>query len=101
MNTCRSEVAVLKERLRMAELGPDSQFFEEALADDAVLVSQDGQYLSKQRIVEAYRPGQGPKFSRVEMGDMRINDHDTAVVVTCKGAYEGPQFSGISSCACG
>jgi hypothetical protein len=40
----------------MAELGPDPQLFERALADEAVLVSQDGQYLSTQKVVEAHRP---------------------------------------------
>jgi hypothetical protein len=57
---------------------------------------------SKQRIVEAHRPGQGPKFFRVEMSDMSIIGHGTAVVVTCKGRYGGPQFSGtLSSCVSG
>ena len=38
----REEIMYLEERLRQAELGPDPSFFEEHLADDAVL---DGQQL--------------------------------------------------------
>jgi hypothetical protein len=28
------------------------------------------------------------------MSDMKIIDHGTAAVVTCKGTFEGPQFTG-------
>jgi hypothetical protein len=35
-----------------------------------------------------------PKFTRVEMSDMKILDHGTAAVVTCRGTFEGPQFAG-------
>lgn len=94
MSTVQTEIAALEERLRLAELGPDPQFFEEALADDAVLVSQDGQpSFAKSQVVEAHRPGKAPKFTRVEMSDMNIIDHGTAAVVTCHGTYEGPQSS--------
>ena len=46
MNSVQKEIAALEERLRFAELGPDPKFYEEALAHDAVLVSQDGQQSS-------------------------------------------------------
>lgn len=92
MYTVQSEIAALEERLRLAELGPDPEFFEEALADDVVLVSQDGQpSFAKSKVVEAHQSGKGPKFSRVEMRDMKILDHGTAAVVTCRGTYEDPQ----------
>ena len=81
------EIASLEEQLREAELGPDAEFFEQVLHDEALL---DGQQL-KARVVEAHRPGKGPKFTRVEMSDMHIIDHGDAAVVTCKGTYEGPQ----------
>lgn len=94
MSTVQSEIAALEERLRLAELGPDPKFFEEALADDVVLVSPDGQpSFAKSRVVEAHQPGKGPKFTRVEMSDMKIVDHGTAAVVTCRGTYEGPHSS--------
>ncbi len=93
MSTVQSEIAALEERLRLAELGPNPKFFEEALADDAVLVSQDGQSFAKSEVIEAHQPGKGPKFTRVEMSDMKILDHGTAAVVTCRGTYEGPQSS--------
>jgi hypothetical protein len=92
MSPVQSEIAALEERLRLAELGPDPKFFEEALADDLVLVAEDGQaFFAKSKVVEAHQPGKGPKFTRVEMSDMRILDHGMAAVVTCKGTYESPQ----------
>lgn len=86
------EVMALEERLRQAELGPDPAFFEEYLADDVVL---DGQQL-KAKVVEAHRPGsgKGQKFTKVEMSDFKLVEHGRAVVVTCQGHYEGPQFTG-------
>jgi len=94
MSTVRAEVTALEERLRLAELGPEPAFFEEALADDAVLVGEDGQpSIAKAKVVEAHRPGKGPKFMRVEMRELQIVDHGTAAVVTCQGTYEGPQGS--------
>jgi hypothetical protein len=94
MSTVQSEILALEERLRLAELGPDPQFFEEVLADDAVLVSEDGEpALAKAKIIEAHQPGKRPKFTRVEMSGMRIVDHGMAAVVTCQGTYEGPQSS--------
>lgn len=86
------EIMALEERLRQAELGPDPTFFEEYLADDVVL---DGQQL-KAKVVEAHRPGsgKGQKFTKVEMSDFKLVEHGPAVVVTCQGHYEGPQFTG-------
>ena len=95
MTPVQTEIAALEERLRLAELGPDPKFFEEALAEDAVMVSQNGQpSLAKSKIVDAHQPGSGPKFTRIEMRDMKIVHHGEAAVVTCQGIYEGPQFSG-------
>ena len=34
------------------------------------------------------------KMYAVEMSDLKIIDHDTAAVVTCKSRYEGPQWTG-------
>jgi hypothetical protein len=42
MSTVDSEILELEERLRQAELGPDPQFFQDVLADNAVLMS-DGE----------------------------------------------------------
>ena len=94
MSSVQSEIAGLEERLRLAELGPDPKFFEEVLADDVVLVAEDGQaFFAKSKVVEAHQPGKGPKFTRVEMSDMKIVDQGVAAVVTCKGTYESPQSS--------
>jgi hypothetical protein len=87
------EIRQLEEALRQAELAPDPQFFEDHLADDALI---DGQRL-KARVVEAHRPGSGsgPKFAKVEMSEFGFAEHGPAVVVTGQGYYEGPQFTGV------
>ena len=92
MSPIQNEIAAMEERLRQAELGPDPQFFEAALADNAVLVSQDGQArLAKAQVVEAHRPGKNPKFTRVEVSDSEIVDHGSAAVVTSRWTYENAQ----------
>ena len=64
------------------------------LDNDLVIVSEDGQpFLAKSTVVSAHQPGAGPKFTRVEMSDMKIVDHSTAAVVTCRGTYESPKAS--------
>jgi Domain of unknown function (DUF4440) len=89
--TVEAEILALEEQLRQAELGPDPAFFEAALDDDAVLVSQGGEAsFAKSQVVQAHQPGKGPKFTRVEMTDMKVVDHRIAAVVTCKGVYEAP-----------
>jgi hypothetical protein len=94
MTTVQTEIAALEERLRLAELGPDPKFFEDVLADETVIVAQDGQVsLGKSRVVDAHQPGKRQKFTRVEMSDMKILDHGTAAVVTCRGVFEGPGIS--------
>jgi hypothetical protein len=61
----RYEIEVIEERLRQAELRPAPSFFEEALADDAVFVSNGDPAFDKRQVVEAHRPGNGPKFTAV------------------------------------
>ena len=93
MNT-RKEIQILEERLREAELAPDPETFEELLADNAVLVDQSGNAaMAKSKVVEAHRPGKGPKFTEVTMSDLKIVDHGSAAVVTCTGHFTGPQFA--------
>lgn len=82
----REEILKLEERLRQAELGPDAAFFEECLADDALL---DGE-LAKAKVVAAHRATGSAKFTKVEMSQLRILDHGNAAVVTCQGRFEGP-----------
>jgi hypothetical protein len=92
MSQVHAEITALEERLRQAELGPDPDFFEQALADNAVLVSQDGQAsIPKAKIVEAHRPGKNPKFTNVEVNDTQIVDHGNAAVVTSRWTYENAQ----------
>jgi ketosteroid isomerase-like protein len=95
MSTVKQEIAALEERLLQAELGPDPSFYEQYLADDAVLVDQNGTpAFAKGKVVEAHRPGKGSKFTAVEMSDLQIVEHGNAAVVTCMGRFTGPQFSG-------
>ena len=92
MNSLQEDITALEERLRQAELGPDPQFFEEVLADNAVLVSQDGQSeFGKAMVVEAHRPAGKPKFIGVEVNDSQIVDHGCAAVVTSRWTYENAQ----------
>ena len=87
----RTEIEVIEERLRQAELGPDPSFFEEALADEAVFLSNGDPTFGKNQVVEAHRPGNSPKFTAVQMSDMSIVQHGpAAAVVTGKGTYETP-----------
>ncbi len=88
MPLIEEEIWALEEELRQAELGPDPAFFEIYLADEAVMLTGDGKpAFAKPQIVEAHRPGKGPKFIRVEMSDMKIVAHECAAVVTCIGTY--------------
>jgi hypothetical protein len=90
--TVRGEIAQLEERLRQAELGPDPAVFEELLDNEVVLTDESGRpVFAKQKVVEAHRPGRGPKFTRVDITDVQIVDHGVAAVVTCTGTFEGPQ----------
>ena len=84
------EITKLEEHLRLAELGPDPQFFEDHLADEVLL---DGQKL-KSKVVEAHRPGSQTKFTKVTMSNVEIVDHGNAAIVKCTGTYEGPKWSG-------
>jgi hypothetical protein len=94
MSPVQTEIAALEELLRLAELGPDPDFFEEVLADEVVLVNEeDKPFLAKAKVVEAHQRGAGPTFTRVDMSEMKIVDHGIAAVVTCKGNYEGSQGS--------
>jgi hypothetical protein len=87
MTPVQLEIAALEERLRLAELGPDPAFFEEALADEAVLVSDGEPALAKAKVVAAHQPGTKPKFTHVEMSNLQIVEHSNAAVVTCVGTY--------------
>src|SRR5689334_11390773 len=93
MSSVQEEISALEERLRLAELGPEPGFFEEALPDDAVLVSEGKTRIAKAQIVQAHQPGKGPKFTRVEMRGLKIVDHGVAAVVTCEGIYEHAEGS--------
>jgi len=82
------EIRALEKQLIEAELGPDPAFFETHLAEDVIVLTGDGKTaFAKRQIVEAHRPGQGPKFVRVEMNEMKIIPHECAAVVTCVGTY--------------
>jgi hypothetical protein len=75
MSTAKQEIAALEERLRLAELGPDPDFFKEVLADDAVMATEGGKpSMAKKKVVEAHQPGKGPKFTSIEMKNLEIVD---------------------------
>jgi hypothetical protein len=81
------EIKALEQELRQAELGPNPEFFEKHLADEAIMVSDGKAAKMKSLVVEAHRPGKGAKFTAVDMSNMEIVDHGDAAVVTCHGAF--------------
>jgi hypothetical protein len=88
MSSIEEEIGALEKQLIEAELAPDPVFFETRLAEEAVMLTGEGTpALTKAQIVEAHRPGKGPKFIRVEMSEMKIVAHECAAVVTCVGTY--------------
>ena len=91
MNT-ETEIAALEERLRLAELGPDSQVFEELLDDNLVIVDEEGKpSQAKPKIVKAHQAPREHQFTKVTISNMHIITHGgTAAVVTCRGSYESP-----------
>jgi len=61
------QIQELEEQLRQAELGPDPDFFERILALDVILLSEQGKRIARAKVIDAHRPGAGPKFTKVEM----------------------------------
>lgn len=93
MNSLKTEIAELEEKLRQAELAPDAEFFRNHLDDDMVIMS-DGELCSKSPkpfIVEAHEPGKAQKFKSVQMSDMKIHEHGNTAIVTCIGEFETPE----------
>ena len=88
--TSIEEVKELENKMVESELGPDANFFETYIADNALL---DGQFL-KQKVVDAHQPGKGSKFTSVEMSNFQFYDHGSTVVVTCTGKYISAAWSG-------
>jgi hypothetical protein len=79
-------IRALEERLRQAELGANPEVFEELLADDAILVDQEGHAArAKRKVVEAHRRAKAPSSPR---GNERPADRR-------------PWPARSSSCACG
>ncbi len=96
MSNVKAEIEALEEELRQAELGPDPKFFEDHLAEDAVMVSENGRPgFAKAEVVAAHRPGAAPKFGSVEMSALQIVEHGVAAVVTCQGTYVHSQGTAI------
>lgn len=92
MTTVRNEITQLEERLRQAEIAPDPSVFEELLDDNVLLTGEDGRpFFAKQKVVEAHRPGKGPKFTHVDVTNVQIVEHGGAAVVTCSATFAGPQ----------
>lgn len=60
-STVEAEIAQLEERLRLAEWGPDPRFFEKALDDKVVLVSEDCQpFFAKRKCWALTNQERGP-----------------------------------------
>jgi hypothetical protein len=91
MKTVEMEIAMLEEQLRLAELGPDPEFFKQVLDDKLLIVAEDGHAtLAKSKIVQAHQPGKIPTFTDVQMSGRTIIEHGDAAVVACDAKYSGP-----------
>ncbi|MBX9685972.1 MAG: nuclear transport factor 2 family protein [Candidatus Obscuribacterales bacterium] len=90
MNSVQAEIEQLEEQLRLAELGPDPEFFEKYIDDKMIFVANGKTSAPKKQIVNAHKPEQCQKFTRVEMSELSIVEHGSTAVVTCTGTYEGP-----------
>jgi hypothetical protein len=90
MSSTEAEILALEEKLRLAELGPDPEFFEKHIDKNMIFVGEGKAHRPKDHIVEAHSPGKGTKFTRVDMSEMNIVDHGNTAVVTVTGTYEGP-----------
>ena len=93
MSTVQEDILALEERLRLAELGPDPEVFNQLLADNVQIIAEDGESVSKKKIVDAHQPGKGSKFTDVKITDMKIVDHGMTTIVTCNGTYKSAQGS--------
>ncbi len=91
-STVESEILELEERLRLADLTPDPDFFQTYLDDQMVLMA-DGDicsYSPKSFIVDRHRPGKAQKFDRIKITEMKILIQGETAIVTCVGNFEGP-----------
>lgn len=95
MNSVQAEIEQLEEQLRLAELGTNAEFFENYIDDEMIFVAEGKTSTPKIQIVNAHRPEQCQKFTRVEMSEVRIIEHGNSAVVTCIGTYDGPNGTHI------
>jgi hypothetical protein len=89
MSNAIDEVKKLEDEMIQAELKPDPDYFSRVLDDDALIAGKK----IKAFVVEHHQSGVAQKFTRVEMSDYNYINHGAAVVVTCKGQYDGPAGS--------
>lgn len=89
MASVSDEIAELEERLRAAELGPDSKVFAELLDDQMLLLNESGDpVFIKPIVVAAHQRGRNQKFLQVDVTDLQVIDHGgQAATSTCKTTY--------------
>ncbi len=72
LSHAHDEIRKFVDRLRLAQLGPDADFFDGVLDDNFVAVTEDGSHSGQDEGGRSHQPGNVPKFTRAEMSDSRL-----------------------------
>jgi hypothetical protein len=78
------KIAELENRVIAADVKNDPATFEELLADDAILTSQDGGIFNKAFVISMHQPPGAAKFSRYEMSEMIIKVYGMSAITNCR-----------------
>ncbi|MCU0568469.1 MAG: nuclear transport factor 2 family protein [Oculatellaceae cyanobacterium Prado106] len=81
-------IETLEDQLRQAMLTSDVAVLEELIADDLVFTMHTGVMLTKQDDLEVHRNGI-VRFSKVEVCDRQIHQHDHCAIVTLQADLAG------------
>lgn len=90
-----AEIASLEQGLCQAIVRRDPGWFEEFVADDAVLLSHEGVAMPKSLAVELHGPGSVQRYTRVDLGDLRVFDHGATAVATSTDSYQSDRGTAI------
>jgi hypothetical protein len=88
----REEIMHLEERLRQAELGPDPPSSRSIWRTMSSWMGCSSRRESSKRTARLRQGAEGLRRSTWKYGT--FVEHGPAVVLTCEGHYEGPQFTG-------
>ena len=84
MSTTEIEIRELEEKVKHADIVSDPDLLDQLLVDGFFFTAQDGTVYTKEQVLQAHRPAGVRKFTKFETSDLRIQDFDTAAVVTVR-----------------